>query len=145
MAEALGLGVALWSPLAGGLLTGKYRVSDAGRLTDWQRLVHTEDSAQKTAVVDELLTVADELGAPPAQVAVAWLRHLRSATTLIPIIGPRTSAQLEDYLAALDLELSEEHVERLARVSAVAPGVPHEVIARVNAATEVRPPAVPVA
>jgi aryl-alcohol dehydrogenase-like predicted oxidoreductase len=40
MAEALGLGVALWSPLGGGLLTGKYRESDAGRLTDWIRLIH---------------------------------------------------------------------------------------------------------
>src|SRR3954453_2846925 len=69
MAEALGLGVALWSPLGGGLLTGKYRHSDAGRLTDWDRLIHTEDSDQKTRVVDELLIIADEIGVPPAQVA----------------------------------------------------------------------------
>ena len=81
MAEALGLGVTLWSPLGGGLLTGKYRVSDAGRLTDWKRLVHTEDSTQKTAIVDEVLTVAGELGAPPAQVAMAWLRELDARST----------------------------------------------------------------
>lgn len=147
MAEALGLGVALWSPLAGGLLTGKYRVSDEGRLTDWQRLVHTEDSAHKTAVVDELLAVAGELGAPPAQVAIAWLRHRRSTTPLIPIIGPRTIEQLDDYLAALELELPEEHVERLSNVSAVPLGVPHDVIARVASGRGdvVAAPAVPVA
>ena len=115
---------------------------DKGRLTDWQqRLVHTEDSAQKTAIVDELLAVAGELGAPPAQVAVAWLRHLPSATALIPIIGPRSTAQLADYLAALDLRLSHEQVMRLSSVSAVALGVPHDVIA----GAEVQAPAVPVA
>jgi aryl-alcohol dehydrogenase-like predicted oxidoreductase len=134
MAEALGLGVTLWSPLGGGLLTGKYRVSDAGRLTDWNRLIHTEDSAQKTAVVDEVLKVAGELGAPPAQVAMAWLRGLdaRSATSLVSIIGPRNVAQLEDYLAALDVTLTREQADRLDAVSAPTLGVPHGVTANVR-------------
>jgi aryl-alcohol dehydrogenase-like predicted oxidoreductase len=96
MAEALGLGVALWSPLGGGLLTGKYRTSDAGRLTDWQRLVHTESDARKRAIVDEVLAIADEVHAPAAHVAMAWLRGrgARSATTLVPSSGraPSTSS-----------------------------------------------------
>src|SRR6185312_6787123 len=85
MAEALGLGAALWSPLGGGLLTGKYRESDAGRLTDWQRLVHTESTAQKTAVVDAVLAIAAEIGTAPATVALAWLREraARAATTFV--------------------------------------------------------------
>src|SRR5258708_6673032 len=105
MAEALGLGAALWSPLGGGLLTGKYRTSSTGRLTECQRVIHTEDSARKTAVVDAVLAVAHEVGAPPAQVAVGWLREhaRRTATAIVPVIGPRTLAQLEDYLAALDV------------------------------------------
>jgi aryl-alcohol dehydrogenase-like predicted oxidoreductase len=129
MADALGLGVALWSPLGGGLLTGKYRVDSRGRLTDWKRAVHVENTEQKTAVVDAVLAVAAEVGAPPARVAMAWLRHraARSATTYVPIIGPRDTAQLEDYLAALDLVLSEEQVTRLDEVSAVPLGVPHEI------------------
>ncbi|HEY2206733.1 MAG TPA: aldo/keto reductase [Pseudonocardia sp.] len=129
MADALGLGVALWSPLGGGLLTGKYRHSRAGRLTDWQRLVHTEDSAQKTAVVDTLLTVAEKAGASPAQVAVAWLRARadRVDAVHVPVIGPRNVAQLDDYLAALDLELAPEQVAELDSVSAVPLGVPHGV------------------
>jgi KaiC/GvpD/RAD55 family RecA-like ATPase len=91
MAESLGLGAALWAPLGGGLLTGKYRDSDAGRLSEWGRLVHTETSAQKTATVDAVLGVAAEIGAAPAQVAIAWLREraARAATTFVTITGPR--------------------------------------------------------
>jgi aryl-alcohol dehydrogenase-like predicted oxidoreductase len=134
MAEALGLGVTLWSPLGGGLLTGKYRQSDAGRLTDWNRLIHTEDSDQKTRTVDEVLAIAQELGVPAAQVAMAWLRDLdqRSTTSLVSVIGPRNVAQLEDYLAALDVTLTREQADRLDAVSAPTLGVPHGVIASVR-------------
>lgn len=62
MAEALGLGMTLWSPLGSGLLTGKYRQSREGRLTDLKTLVHTESTSQKTAVVDAVLATAKELG-----------------------------------------------------------------------------------
>jgi aryl-alcohol dehydrogenase-like predicted oxidoreductase len=131
MADALGLGVAQWSPLGGGLLTGKYRTSSDGRLTDWQRLVHTEDSAQKSSVVDEVLAVAAETGASPSQVSVAWLRERgrRAPTTYIPIIGPRNVGQLRDYLDALDGTLTGEQYGRLDKVSAVSLGVPGELSA----------------
>jgi aryl-alcohol dehydrogenase-like predicted oxidoreductase len=134
MADALGIGAALWSPLGGGLLSGKYRQSTEGRLTDWGRLIHREDSVQKTAVIDTVLAVAAELEVPASQVAVAWLRERgrRAATTYVPIIGPRTLAQLEDYLAALAVTLSPEQYTRLDEVSAVSLGVPHEVAAGVH-------------
>ena len=134
MAEALGLGVTLWSPLGGGLLSGKYRLSDEGRISALPRLVHTESSLQKTAVVDEVLRIASELGVPPAQVAMAWLRVRdgRSTTSLVSIIGPRNVAQLEDYLAALDVSLTKEQVQRLDEVSAPSLGVPHEVSANMR-------------
>jgi aryl-alcohol dehydrogenase-like predicted oxidoreductase len=130
MAEALGLGGALWSPLAGGLLTGKYRTSDAGRLTELKRLVHTEDDAVKTATVDAVLAVAGDLGAPAAQVALAWLRERndRSATAVVPVIGPRNLAQLEDYLAALDVRLDDEQYRRLDEASRIPLGQPHDLI-----------------
>ena len=130
MAEALGLGAALWSPLAGGLLTGKYRNSDAGRLTDLKRLVHTEDDERKTGTVDAVLAVAADLGVPPAQVAMAWLseRNARSATALVPVIGPRNLAQLEDYLAALDVHLDDEQYRRLDEASQIQLGQPHDLI-----------------
>jgi aryl-alcohol dehydrogenase-like predicted oxidoreductase len=153
MADALGLGVALWSPLGGGLLTGKYRVDSSGRLTDWKRAVHVEDTEQKTAVLDAVLEVAAEAGASPARVAMAWLRHraAQSATTYVPVIGPRNVAQLEDYLAALDLVLSAEQAGKLDAVSAVPLGVPHQIGRNAlwsvlpGAADQVVWPAVPVA
>jgi aryl-alcohol dehydrogenase-like predicted oxidoreductase len=128
MAEALGLGVAMWSPLGGGLLTGKYRRSSAGRLTDWNRLVHREDNDQKVAVVDTVLAIAAETGATPAQVSVAWIRgRATPSVTHLPVIGPRSLAQLEDYLGALDVELTAEQLDRLDTASAVVAGVPHGV------------------
>ncbi|MDX3072898.1 aldo/keto reductase [Streptomyces sp. NPDC088354] len=130
MAESLGLAAALWSPLGGGLLTGKYRGGTQGRLSDLKTLVHTESSDQKTAVVDTVLDIARETGATPAQVSVAWLREraARAATSFLPIIGPRNAAQLEDYLGALEVRLGPEQYTRLTEVSAVPLGVPHEAI-----------------
>jgi aryl-alcohol dehydrogenase-like predicted oxidoreductase len=128
MAEALGLAVNLWSPLAGGLLTGKYRAGVEGRKTDPSRFV-SETSAQTASVIDTVLEVAAETGASAAQVSMAWLRERgnRSSTTVVPIIGPRTMAQLEDYLEALDVSLTHEQYSRLDTVSAPAPGVSPEI------------------
>ncbi|HEX6527300.1 MAG TPA: aldo/keto reductase [Streptosporangiaceae bacterium] len=131
MAEALGLGGALWSPLGGGLLTGKYRTSREGRLTDWNGFVlQKEDTDQKTAVVDTLLTVADELSARPGQVAIAWLRErvARAATPLVIVTGPRTLPHMEDYLGALEVQLDAEQYARLDGVSRVPLGEPHGVL-----------------
>ncbi len=66
--------------------------------------MHTEDEPAKAATVDAVLEVADEIGVPAAQVAVAWLleRARRSTTALVPVIGPRTVEQIDSYLASLD-------------------------------------------
>jgi aryl-alcohol dehydrogenase-like predicted oxidoreductase len=68
-----------------------------------------------------VVAVAGEIGATPSQVAVAWLveRAARSATALVPVIGPRTTGHLHDYLAALQVPLSAEQYDRLTQVSAV--------------------------
>ncbi|MEV7779609.1 aldo/keto reductase [Kitasatospora sp. NPDC088351] len=132
MAEALGLGATLWAPLGGGLLTGKYRQSRSGRLTDWDgQAIRVEDSEQRTAVLDAVLAVAEETGAPAGQVAMAWLRarSARSATAMVPVIGPRTAEQLEDYLAALELTLEDAQFERLEQAGGFRPGQPYELIA----------------
>ncbi len=130
MAEALGLGAALWSPLGGGVLTGKYRQGEQGRAQGLGILIRNEKTARDTAVVDELLAVAGELGVTPTRVAIAWLLHkaARSSTTLIPILGPRTLAQMEEPLKALEQPIPDEMLARLDAVSAPALGVPHEQI-----------------
>jgi aryl-alcohol dehydrogenase-like predicted oxidoreductase len=153
MAESLGLGAALWSPLGGGLLTGKYRRSAEGRLTDLKAVIHTESTDQKTVVVDTVLAIAEETDATPAQVSVAWLREraAQASTSFVPIIGPRNLTQLDGYLGALDVRLTPEQFTRLSDASAVPLGVPHEGIANIRnvvtggSADRVILPATPVA
>ena len=131
MAEALGLGAALWSPLAGGFLTGKYRISDEGRTKSFlARLVHTEKTARETAILDALLAIAKEVDYSATQVALAWLLHkaARSTTALIPILGARTYEQLAGTLGALEGNLSEEQIKRLDETSQIGLGTPHEQI-----------------
>jgi len=129
MAQAYGLGVVLYSPLAGGLLTGKYRQGEAGRLS--ARGNDVEATAQRTALVDAVLAIADEIGSSAVQVSLAWLRRWAALarTTLIPIVGPRSRSHLEEYLRSLELELGEQHYQRLDEVSAVRLGTPHEDVA----------------
>jgi aryl-alcohol dehydrogenase-like predicted oxidoreductase len=129
MVQALGLGVVLYSPLAGGLLTGKYRQGEQGRLSTRGDAI--EGTAQRTAVVDAVLGVADEVGASAVQVSLAWLRQraARAQTALIPIVGPRSLTHLQEYLRSLDLELDAQHYKRLDEVSAVRLGTPHEDVA----------------
>ena len=129
MARAHGVGVLLYSPLAGGLLTGKYRRGEPGRLSG--RDNDGEETAQRSAVVDAVLTVADEIGRSPIQVSLAWLRQRAALaqTALIPILGPRSPDHLEEYLRSLDLLLDERHCQLLNQVSAVRLGTPHEDVA----------------
>jgi aryl-alcohol dehydrogenase-like predicted oxidoreductase len=129
MAQAHGLGVVLYSPLAGGLLTGKYRKGEHGRLS--ARGTGLDGDDQRTAVVDAVLGIADDLGTSPVQVSLSWLRRRAAlaSTSMIPIVGPRTPAHLEEYLRSLNLELGDEHYQRLDDVSAVRLGTPHDDVA----------------
>jgi aryl-alcohol dehydrogenase-like predicted oxidoreductase len=126
MAEAHGLGVVLYSPLGGGLLTGKYREGEKGRLS--ARGDAVEGTSQRTAVVDAVLAIANEINTTAVQVSLAWLRRRAALapTALIPIVGPRSLTHLEEYLRSLELRLDDQHYRRLDEVSAVQMGTPHE-------------------
>lgn len=154
MAESLGLGAALWSPLGGGFLTGKYRSSNEGRINSrLAGLVHTEKSARETAMLDAVLSIAQEVGASATEIAIAWLLHLakKSTTSLIPILGSRTREQLDTTLGALEVKLSDDQIARLDAVSAVPLGTPHEQIEGSRSTIAggkpelLDPPAIPVA
>lgn len=115
--QALGLGVLTWSPLGGGMLTGKYRNGEKGRAEGFGgKVFQAENSPQRTQVLDAVLAIAGELGVTAGQVALAWAGTHGS----IPIIGPRTLAQLLDNLGALAVELSVEQIARLDDVSKLA-------------------------
>ena len=107
MAEALGLTVAAWSPLADGILSGKFTGPDADRTAS--RVDPGAVSQPQHAVAALVKEVAAGLGASPAQ--VAWTRA-RSAA-ICPIIGARRVSQLLDNLGAADLDLPAEVVARL--------------------------------
>lgn len=125
MADAHGLGVLLYSPLAGGLLTGKYRSGGQGRLSARGTV---ERDAQQTEVLDTVIAIADETGTTPVQIALAWLRHRAetASTALIPILGPRSITHLQEYLRSLEVALDPAQCDRLTTAGAVAPGTPHE-------------------
>ncbi|HEX3388145.1 MAG TPA: aldo/keto reductase [Streptosporangiaceae bacterium] len=114
-----GLGVLVWSPLAGGLLSGKYRRDqrpDSGsrHLTNWDEPpVHDQEKLHDT--VEVLIGIGAEHGVSAAQVALAWLLRKPAVTSLV--IGARTADQLADNLAAAELKLSDTDLERLDKVS----------------------------
>jgi aryl-alcohol dehydrogenase-like predicted oxidoreductase len=114
-----GLGTLVWSPLAGGLLSGKYRRGEdmpAGsrHLTDWNEPpVYDEDRLYDT--VDVLVEIAESHGVSAAQVALAWLLGRPTVSSIV--IGARTEEQLADNLRAAELALSDEEVGRLEEVS----------------------------
>jgi aryl-alcohol dehydrogenase-like predicted oxidoreductase len=113
--EAEGIGVIPWSPLSGGFLTGKYErdggtpEGSRGEVSDHVRRRFTDENWQ---VLDEVRAVADAHDATPAQVSLAWLLEQDAVTA--PIIGPKTSEQLQENLGALDVELTDEELERIA-------------------------------
>ncbi|GAA0463406.1 aldo/keto reductase [Streptomyces sp. NPDC046215] len=121
-ARAFDQAVLAWSPLAGGKLTGKYRVGGTGRLGDGDGGTGGQEEATLTAVLD----IAREGGWSPAQVALAWLRGRPG--NIVPIIGATREEQLADNLAAVGVELAPEAVARLDEVSAVPLGFPHDFL-----------------
>jgi aryl-alcohol dehydrogenase-like predicted oxidoreductase len=123
--HALGLGVVAWSPLGGGMLTGKYRKGEKGRAEGFGgKVFQPENSAQRTAILDTLLAVANEAGITPSEIAIAWV----AAKGAFPIIGPRTLAQLENNLGAAKTVLSPEQIARLDEVSAIPPIFPYTML-----------------
>lgn len=136
MAKELGLGVIPWSPLASGVLTGKYTAADleveAADSAEGDRrnvaLAQNQLTRRGLDVAEVVKEVAADLGVTPAQVALAWT--LQNPAVTAPIIGARTPAQLEDNLGALDIEFDASHLARLDAASAIELGFPHDMLAR---------------
>ena len=123
--QALGLGIVAWSPLGGGVLTGKYRRGETGRREGFGgRVFQEENSSHRTAILDTLIAVAKDAGVTPAEIAIAWV----AAKGSLPIIGPRTLAQLENNLAAAKVTLSPAQITRLDEASAIAPVFPFRML-----------------
>ena len=110
-----GLGLLVWSPLAGGFLSGKFTRDSEGSGRRASFDFPPIDRQKAYGVVDVLLAIAGERDVSPAQVALAWVLANRAVTSVI--IGARKMAQLEDNLGAVNVVLSAEEMARLDDVS----------------------------
>jgi aryl-alcohol dehydrogenase-like predicted oxidoreductase len=113
-----GLGILVWSPLAGGLLSGKYRrdaqPQEGRHLTDWNE-PPVRDEGQVYDIIDALVEIGEGHGVSAAQVALAWLLDRPGIVSLI--VGARTEEQLADNLGAVDVKLSDAERDRLEELS----------------------------
>jgi aryl-alcohol dehydrogenase-like predicted oxidoreductase len=131
MAKAMNIGVTAWSPLVGGVLTGKYH----GHGSSEQARMHTEmakdfmpEPVRSGRIVAAVKTVSDETGSSMAQVALAWLRY--RPVPVIPIIGARKLSQFQDNLASFDVTLSADHLKTLDEASRIELGFPYDMYAK---------------
>jgi len=137
MAAELGMGVIPWSPLASGVLVGKYTRDDLDHGGGSAEAIGTRKSiaAANGALSERGLDIADvvkkvaaDIGTTPSQVALSWTMHNPAVTA--PIIGARTPAQLADNLGALELRIPDDALASLDEASAIKLGFPHEFLAR---------------
>ncbi|SEP75186.1 Predicted oxidoreductase [Lentzea xinjiangensis] len=135
MARAMGLGVTPFSPLGGGVLSGKYGNADltgappaSGESSRKSFNAALGMVTERTlAIAGTVREVAAEVERAPAQVALAWVLQRPGVTA--PVIGARTPEQLRGNLDALEVELSAAQVARLDEVGAVDLGYPHDLLA----------------
>jgi aryl-alcohol dehydrogenase-like predicted oxidoreductase len=131
MTKALNLGVVAWSPLAGGVLTGKYHgegKADGARMNNEGLKDFLPEEQRAAPIISAVKSVAEQTSRSMAQVALAWLRH--RTVPVIPIIGARKVSQLQENLASLDLELSAEQLKSLDGASHIELGFPQSMYER---------------
>ncbi|WP_164929295.1 aldo/keto reductase [Gloeobacter violaceus] len=139
MANALELGITPWSPLAGGVLSGKYnkgKDSEAaqeegddnggGSKRKDQGGISAELTERNLNIAAEVGKIAEEVDRTAPQVALNWLRQ--QPGTVIPIIGGRKASQIEDNLGCLEFTLTPEQMQRLEAVSGIELGFPHDFL-----------------
>jgi aryl-alcohol dehydrogenase-like predicted oxidoreductase len=125
------LGLMIWSPLAGGFLSGKFTRQGAAASNDARRLSFDfppVDKEHAYDVIDAIGPIAKAHGVSVARIALAWLLHQRPVTSVI--IGAKSIEQLEDNLAAAEVQLSAEELATLDQVSALRPEYPQWMLAR---------------
>jgi aryl-alcohol dehydrogenase-like predicted oxidoreductase len=128
MAKALNIGVTAWSPLANGVLTGKYHGQgspESGRMSNDMMKDFIPEQHRTDRIIAAVKNVADEISRSMAQVALAWLRY--RPVPVIPIIGARKLSQFQDNLGSLDLTLSTEQLNSLDEASQIELGFPHDM------------------
>jgi aryl-alcohol dehydrogenase-like predicted oxidoreductase len=131
-----GVGILPWSPLEGGLLTGKYRKNQSppsgSRFERWKDRYKSFDNERNWKIVETLIAVAKEVGRAPSQVAIAWLLSRPGVVSVI--FGARNVAQLEENVGAADLTLPEKALADLETASAFPLGYPYDFMKSIDGA-----------
>jgi aryl-alcohol dehydrogenase-like predicted oxidoreductase len=155
MASALDVGVTAWSPLGGGVLTGKYNKNNEEQQqsrkqnTPSSSMVVTQEGNSRLevqsgiasrllndrniSIAQEVSKIAKKIGHSAAQVALNWVRQQNITSPawknkIIPIIGARKESQIKDNLACLEFELTSEQMRILNEVSQIELGFPHDFL-----------------
>jgi aryl-alcohol dehydrogenase-like predicted oxidoreductase len=130
MAKTLDIGVTAWSPLGGGVLTGKYnrQSSDPRRYTPEDPFGKMMLNDRNLAIASKVQQMAADIGRTPSQVALRWLVQQNDRGIIIPIIGARSKNQLVDNLACLDFEIAAGQLEELDSLSRIDLGFPHDFL-----------------
>jgi len=130
MASALDIGVTVWSPLGGGVLSGKYNkqnTEEQKRFNDNNPMSASFVNERNISIATEVQTIAKEISKTPSQVALNWIRQQqKDKAVIIPIVGARTEVQVKDNLGCLDFELTREQLKRLDEKSKIQLGFPHD-------------------
>jgi aryl-alcohol dehydrogenase-like predicted oxidoreductase len=127
VAKELNLTITAWSPLAGGILSGKYHgqgSAEGARLSGEGMQQFMPEQQRAGRIVSAVKTVAEQVGRSMAQVALAWLQH--RPVPVIPIIGARKLNQLQDNLACFELKLTNDQLKMLDDASRIELGFPHD-------------------
>lgn len=128
MAEAFGMTVAAWSPLAGGMLSGKY--TRPGGPGAGSRIDPASLTQRQRRIAEAVQQVAGDLGATPSQLALAWT--MTRSPAVHPIVGARRLDQLQDNLGALEVKLTTDAVESLESAAEFDPGFPSAFISETS-------------
>ena len=131
MAKALNLGLTAWSPLSGGVLSGKYHGHgsyEQARMSSDMMKGFMPEQQRADRIVAAVKKVSDETDRSMAQVALAWLRN--RPVPVIPIVGARKLSQLQDNLASLDLKLLADQIKTLDDASRIELGFPYDLYAK---------------
>jgi aryl-alcohol dehydrogenase-like predicted oxidoreductase len=115
------MAVAAWGLLGGGVLTGKYRDENAIRR-------YKEASQRSMSIADQVVAIAGEIGCSAAQVAINWVRAQQAKSQIIPILGARSQAQMQENLGALDFELDTAQLAAIDALSDFKAGFPWDFL-----------------
>jgi aryl-alcohol dehydrogenase-like predicted oxidoreductase len=123
LTRELGIGFVAYSPLGRGFLSGRFSSVDDLEQNDWRRnnpRFQGEAFEQNMRILDKITEIAEEKGAKPGQLALAWV--MAQGTDIVPIPGTKRRSYLEENAAAAELDLSEDDIERIAEALPEAVG-----------------------